>query len=144
MDMVLLYAKDLSNAAENSPFDESAFQAYQVIGSSIVEALANHPTHRELVASFSDAVALFNETMRLTSGLSMETIWLLFRQYIAQDSSLLGTRLELEELADRFDFLSWTSRASLEELITLRSSIVQVFDLLDTSDGDNSETLMVR
>lgn len=144
MNKVLLYAEDLSNVAENPPFDESAFQAYQIIGRSTVEVLTNHSTHKKLVASFSDALALFDETMRLKSGLSMESIWVLFRQYKAQDSSLLDTRLEFEELSDRFDSLSWTSRASLEELIALRSSIVQVFDLLDTSDGDSPETLRVR
>ena len=142
MEKILLYAEDLSDLAGTSPFDESAFQVYQAIGSALVDSASDHLTHKELLASFSSAIGLFSEMMQLKSGLSMELLWSLFRENTPYDSSIQH-RHEIEKLSDSFDSLPWPSEAPLKVLDALRSSIVQIFESLVYSDGKGLRTLKV-
>ena len=134
MEKILLYAEDLSDLAGTSPFDESAFQVYQIIGNSIIDSGSNHSIQKEPLPSFSDAIGLFSETMQLKSGLSMELLWLLFSENTPYDSSVQDWH-ETEKLSDSFDSLPWPIEAPLEELNVLRSSIMQIFESLVYLNG---------
>ena len=138
----MLYAEDLSDLAGTSPFDESAFQVYQIIGYSIIDSGSDLPTHRELLASFSSAMGLFSETMQLKSGLSMELLWLLFRENTPYDSSVQDWH-EIEKLSDSFDSLPWPIETPLEELNALRSSIMRMFESLVYLNGKRPGALKV-
>ena len=143
MDNVLSYAQDLADVTECSPFDEAAFQSFQIIGQAIVDENIDRPNCRGLAASFSAALGLFGDSWRLASGLSMEIIWELFSLPSVEKPSLLELRSGTKELSDSFDTLSWTFGASIQELFTLRNSIVQVFDLLNFEDATSGERLKV-
>ena len=143
MEKVLLYAEDLSKVAERSPFDEASFQTFQSIGRSMVDDMIEGSAYYEIAESFSNALSLFDDSCRLTSGLSMERIWNSLSQPTANHASLLVLRIGTEELSDRFDALSWRSKASLHELATLRSSIIEVFKMLEFSDANSKERLKV-
>ena len=142
MDKILHYAEHLSDLAGTSPFDESAFQVYQIIGYSIIDSGSDLSTHMELLASFSSAMGLFSETMQLESGLSMELLWLLFRENIPYDSSVQDWH-EIEKLSDGFDSLPWPIEAPLE-VNALRSSIMRMFECLVYSNGKGPGPLKVR
>ncbi|KAG6999386.1 midasin [Physcia stellaris] len=141
MEKVLLYAEDLSKVAERSPFDEATFQTFQSIGRSMVDDIIQGSAYYEIAESFSNALSLFDDSCRLTSGLSMERIWNSLSQPAANHASLLALRIGTEELSDRFDALSWRSEASLHELATLRSSIIKIFKMLEFSDANSKERL---
>lgn len=143
MEKVLLYAEDLSKVAEISPFDEAAFQTYQSIGRSMVDDMIKSSAYFEIADSFSNALRLFDDSCRLTSGQSMERIWNSLSQPAANHASLFGLRIGTEELSDRFDALSWRSGASLQGLVTSRSSIIQIFKMLEFSDANSEERLKV-
>lgn len=142
MEKILLYAEDLSDLAGTSPFNESAFQVYHIIGTSITDSGSDHPTHKELLASFSSAIGIFGETMQLRSGLSMELLWLLFRENTPYDSSVQDWH-ETEKLSESFDSLPWPIEATLKELNALRCSIVEMFESLVYSNGKGLGTLKV-
>ena len=143
MEKILLYAEDLSKVAEHSPFDEAAFQTFQSIGRSMIDDMIEGSAYYEITESFSNALSLFDDSCRLTSGLSMERIWDSLSQPAANHASLLALRIGIEQLSDRFDALSWRSKASLHRLVTLRSSIIQIFKMLEFSDANSEERFKV-
>lgn len=143
MDKVLLFAEDLSEDAGRPSFDDAAFQTYQRIGQSMIEGFIDNSIVQGLATSLSNAFASLNESWRLTTGLSMEIIWELLRPPSVEHASLLELRFGTEQLADRFDALSWTTGASIEKLTALRGSIVQVFGMLDFADADSEKRLQV-
>ena len=142
MDKILLYAEDLSDLAGTTPFDESAFQVYQIIGTSIVDSNSDDLPLKELLASFSSAMGSICETMQLKSGLSMEVLWLLFTENTPYDISVQDWH-EIEKLSDSFDSLPWPIDSPVEELIALRSSIAQTLESLVNSHGKGLGTLKV-
>ena len=143
MENVLFYARDLADITECSPFDEAAFQSFQIIGQAIEDEFIDKPNCKGLAASFSAALGLFGNAWRLESGLSMEIIWELFSLPSVEKPSLLELRCRTKELSDSFDALSWTFGASIQDILALRNSIVQVFDLLNFADATSGERLKV-
>ena len=143
METVLFYAGDLADITECSPFDEAAFQTFQIIGQSIVDEFMDKPNCEGIAASFSAAIGLFGDAWRLTSGLSMEFIWEQFRLPPVENPSLLELRCGTKALSESFDALSWTFGVSIQELFALRNSILQVFDMLDFEDAKSGERLKV-
>ncbi|KAL8796326.1 MAG: hypothetical protein Q9195_001233 [Heterodermia aff. obscurata] len=141
LENVLFYAGDLADIIDCPPFDEGAFQTFQMIGQSMVDELRDRPNGEGLATSFSAALGLFGDAWRLTSGLSMEIIWEQFRPPSVESPSLLELRCGTKALSDSFDALSWTFGASIQELSALRNSIVQVFDMLDFEDVKSGERL---
>ena len=143
METVLFYAGDLADITECSPFDEGAFQTFQIIGQSMVDELMDRPNPEGLAASFSAALGLFGDAWRLTTGLSMEIIWEQFRLPSVENPSLLELKHGTQALSENFDALSWTFEASIQELYALRTSIIQVFNMLNFEDAKSGERLKV-
>lgn len=110
----------------SSEFDEGSFQVYLIIGQSIVahEGVSNEldPINEKL----NSMLSLFNPSWKLSTGLSMEKLWKIFRPNTAKSLTELGTRIQVEELAARFDKLKWSTDASFRDLDIIRHSIVRI------------------
>ena len=139
-----MFAEDVSNVAERSPFDQALFQTYHLIGQNMADNLEDIPSHQGLAASFSAALDLLDKSCRLTSGLSMKVIWQLLQPSTEVSHSLSEVENGMEALGDRFDALSWPCGTSFGELVALRTSILRVFESLDSMDVGSEEKMMVR
>lgn len=118
----------------SSEFDEGAFQVYLVIGQSIVAQGDTTKELKPISELFDSMLNLFNPSWKLSTGLSMETLWKMFRPCTAKSITELSTRIQAEELATRFDGLKWSVGASLRDLDLIRQSIVQIYGTINSLD----------
>ena len=118
----------------SSEFDEGAFQVYLVIGQSIVAQGDTAKELKPISELFDSMLNLFDPSWKLSTGLSMEKLWEMFRPCIAKTITELSTRIQAEELATRFDSLKWSVGASLRDLDLIRQSIVQIYRTISSLD----------
>jgi midasin len=78
----------------------------------------------------------FELGFKLTTGLSMEKLWRLFRPKPIPSIEKLQTLVDMEELATRFDNLKWRTSTSVSELSSIASSLVEAYGLILTSGVD--------
>ena len=99
------------------------FQTYRTIGILLAFELTTVEALKDLGEAFSRGMEMFDESWRLSYGQSMERLWSFFDSATARSLSELDLRLQVEELSDRFELLSWSSGGSIEQLDALRGSI---------------------
>lgn len=118
--------------AMSSEFDEGAFQVHLMIGRSIV-AHGGAPKELDPInEKLNSMLNLFNPSWKLSTGLSMEKLWKIFRPNTAKSLTELSTRIQAEELAARFDKLKWSTGASFRDLDIIRHSIVQIYGAMNS------------
>lgn len=117
----------------SSEFDEGAFQVYLMIGRSIVAQGRTMKELEPLNEHFNSMLSLFNPCWKLSTGLSMNTLWNTFRPSTAKSITELSTLIQAEELATRFDSLKWSAGASFLDLDFIRHSIVRIYGTTNSS-----------
>ena len=92
------------------------------------------------IGSFLDTqLGSFNASWSLSTGTSLEMLWKTFKPTTAKSLYHLNSMMQTEKLMDRFDSLLWRSGASIESLVSLRSSIASAYMKLDpVNDQANS------
>ncbi len=123
---VLTYLRDISVLAQSPDFDGGEFQAYQAIGRSMSTRASTNESTTPLALQLGCELNSFNCSWQLSSGIGMVNIWTVFRPKTAIDTNQLEFSLRIKGLADQFDTLKFSSGASLRELESLQSSIVQI------------------
>lgn len=136
------------------PFEEATFQAHLDIGANlfknilsrqVVENTGLDPMGVIVVQSASQDLAQriysifqadLSREFKLTTGLSMETLWLRFRPTLISKIQTLQTLIGMEGLAARFDSLRWRVSISVLELSNIVSSLVGAHYKLLTSGID--------
>lgn len=83
---------------------------------------------------FNSMLSLFNPCWKLSTGLSMETLWKTFRPSTAKSITELNTLTQAEEIATRFDSLKWSAGASFRDLDLIRHSIVRIYGTINSSN----------
>lgn len=78
----------------------------------------------------------FHRQTKITTGLSMETIWNVCHPPIVPTIKHLEDLWQLEAIANQFDELVWTMQAPLADLSTLRQSIADAFELARQQEVD--------
>lgn len=124
-------------------FDEGVFQAYLMVGRSIVVDSGDKAQLRRLADKFSDGLSAFNASWQLSTGLSMETLWRLLRPPLAKNIAQLECGLQVEKLADQFDTLKWTVGASIQELDSFRRSMILFHNRMNVFETHDDESLRV-
>lgn len=134
----MFYLSDMFDLAQSANFDEGAFQVYQAFGRSMIANAMGAGTFNDSTANLAyelqNKLHDFNASWQLSSGLSMETLWVIFRPSVAETMQQLEACLEVEELADRFDASRRASGASFEEIRTLRQSIIYMYNRVMPTD----------
>lgn len=77
----------------------------------------------------------FRASAQLTSGLSMESMWKVYRPTPIPTLSQLDAVVLLEHLADRFDGLLWQLKAPMDELFTIQQSIARAICIVRRGDA---------
>ena len=123
MEKLLVFQNDIVDVLDVFQLDEGSLQVYLDLGRSLAcELMAQHSLHepaKELLGGIEE----LDDSWRLSSGQSMERLWLLFDAAPAKNNSELEARIQLETFSDRFDSISWSSGVSVEQLHSLRTSI---------------------
>lgn len=81
----------------------------------------------------------FNSGFKLSTGLSMESLWNLMRPIPIPDKSVLDRSMELDRLGTRFDSLRWKAGASVVDLSKAQQTLEQAYKIIRdgvlTTDG---------
>ena len=144
----MLYLSDIFDIVQSTSFDEGSFQAYLTSGNLTVARAKNiestNHSVAELAKEFQKALHDFDAAWQLSSGLSMEALWNVFRPTVAENLQQLAACLRVEELADRFDALRWTSGASYQEIRILGQSLADIYDTIEPREMRFNEQLKVN
>ncbi|KAM0562196.1 hypothetical protein ACHAPJ_002641 [Fusarium lateritium] len=117
---VVRYLQRTVRLAIESDFDEAKFQAHLAQGADFLQRQLDASTgaqEREFVILLLDRLGKdFTAGFKLSTGLSMELLWHIFRPTPLPTKMILDRTLELEKLGARFDALRWKAGASIPDL----------------------------
>ena len=129
---VLRYLEDILDLTQNPLCDESNLRIYQIIGRSLSSRLQVSKSIGRLTAALANelecSLTAINSHWQLYSGMEMESLWKAFRPQTAITISQLDLILEIESLAEQFDKIRWSSKASLTDLISTRNLLLRIFE----------------
>ncbi|KAI4269724.1 MAG: hypothetical protein LQ337_007113, partial [Flavoplaca oasis] len=121
-----LLLTDLFDIANVSDFDEAVFLLHIEHGHGLLLDLELEPTTTELAKALKCELERFNPAWQLHSGQSMELIWSQQKSHTPANYRQLNLSMQIEELADRFDGLVWSTYVPLSRLNKFRESIAGV------------------
>ncbi|KAI4205523.1 MAG: hypothetical protein LQ350_000302 [Teloschistes chrysophthalmus] len=131
----LAYLVDLFDIGNSPTFDEAVFQVYLGLGRALVAELQSQMPIMTLVETLDKGLDQFNSFWQLSSGQSMELIWTACRPPTPKTLPQLASKMQTEQLADRFDKVLWIGDAPMEEMSRLRQSLWQL--VANGEAGDN-------
>ncbi|KAJ0116412.1 ATPase [Diaporthe amygdali] len=115
-------------------FEEAKFQAHLKQGIDALESTAanfNGQRGLQILTDVLDNIQdAFTVGFKLTTGLSMETLWTLLRPAPVTDQATFLAIREMEKLAIRFDAIRWRSNASVADLSEAISSLAEAYSVV--------------
>lgn len=127
-------------------FEEARFQAHLKQGIDAFQAMmASHNGNRLLqmidnvMNNIQDA---FIVGFRLTTGLSMETLWNLLRPMPVTDEATFSAVQEMEKLANRFDTIRWKSNATVADLSKAIESMAEAYSIVRKNAAVSGDLLV--
>ncbi|KAG8161548.1 hypothetical protein KVR01_008535 [Diaporthe batatas] len=115
-------------------FEEARFQAHLKQGIDALQSTAGSSDSERglqvitsILGNIQDA---FTVGFKLTTGLSMETLWTLLRPAAITDEAAFSAIGEMEKLASRFDAIRWKSNASVADLSKAISSLAEAYSIV--------------
>ncbi|CAM1505364.1 Fc.00g110010.m01.CDS01 [Cosmosporella sp. VM-42] len=106
--------------ATQTDFDEAKFQAHLSQGAGLLQKHLDSASgiyEREFVAHLVETLSKdFTGGFKLSTGLSMELLWHVFRPTPISTNAVLDRSLKLDKLGARFDALRWKAGASVPDL----------------------------
>ncbi|KAL9484939.1 hypothetical protein ACSS6W_003728 [Trichoderma asperelloides] len=129
--------------ATRTDFDEATFQAHLAQGTALLkkQTLAAQSDNNRQLASYilGRLEDDFDSGFKLSTGLSMESLWNLMRPIPIPDKSVLDRSMELDRLGTRFDSLRWKAGASVVDLSKAQQTLEQAYKIIRdgvlTTDG---------
>lgn len=129
--------------ATGDDFDEATFQAHLAQGAALLRKqiqAAHSDSNRQLASYILGRLEEdFDSGFKLSTGLSMESLWNLMRPTPIPDKSVLDRSLELDRLGTRFDNLRWKAGASVVDLSKAQQTLEQAYRIIRdgvlTTDG---------
>lgn len=137
------YLQDMFDLTNSPDFDAGIFQTYLGIGRCITAQASLCDENKSLAEKLNSELREFNLSWQLSTGLSMEVLWLLFKPPLAKNLRQLECRAAAKQLANRFGVIQWTTGASIRELERLRGSIIDLHDTIYSADGEANEGFKV-
>jgi midasin len=156
MNAIAQFWRETYRLVSDLSFEEATFQAHLVISAhlfaklgSIMAATAVNVDstikERGVAAGAADSIVTifqsrlqhdFDSGFKLTTGLSMEKLWIQFRPTSISNAQTLQTIIALEKLAVRFDRLRWKVSILVSELANIMDSLVRAYQIVLSSDVD--------
>lgn len=117
---IVRYLERTVRLSSESDFDDAKFQAHLAQGASLLQKHldATSGSHeRDFVTYLLEKLSKdFTSGFKLSTGLSMELLWHVFRPKPMPTKAVLDRSLELDKLGARFDALRWKAGASVSDL----------------------------
>ncbi|KAL8721540.1 MAG: hypothetical protein Q9225_001794 [Loekoesia sp. 1 TL-2023] len=120
------FFSDLTDIARSTDFDEAEFQVYLSLGQDLSNMLHSDTRTKGLALALKKRLDSFDKTWQLKSGQSMDLIWSRTRPPIPITFEQLEWKLQVEQVAERFDRLTWTSDVPMNRLDEMRQIIAQM------------------
>jgi midasin (ATPase involved in ribosome maturation) len=141
LNSILRYWWDTFTLTTSTHFEEATFQAHLTIGTEMLYQLSlefqTEDREMQIISTFQTSLNNdFSSSFKLTTGLSMETLWKYLRPTVISRREVLDTLLHLEQLAARFDALKWKISISVAELGNIMTSLYKAYQIVLTSDVD--------
>ncbi|KAG6365441.1 hypothetical protein INS49_007052 [Diaporthe citri] len=115
-------------------FEEARFQAHLKQGIDALQSTtdsSNNERGLQVVTSILGNIEdAFTVGFKLTTGLSMETLWALLRPAAVTDEATFSAIQEMEKLANRFDAIRWKSNASVADLSKAILSLAEAYSVV--------------
>ncbi|KAL3469611.1 hypothetical protein BJX99DRAFT_265026 [Aspergillus californicus] len=137
---VINFCADILETTAASEVDEGEFLIYLQIGKSLCTSLFElGSVFKPLASSLAQALQRFHENWALTTGLSMQTIWELWRPVTPSTREQLASILDLEKVASEFMQIATRTSLKLTQLSQVRNSLVEAHKsiLLQGADEGN-------
>lgn len=141
---VISYLWDIFDLTNSSEFEDGVFQTYLSIGRCIHERFTQCNEINSLAKMLDSELNEFNVSWQLSTGLSMEILWHLFKPPLAKNLRQLESQTGAKYLANRFDAIKWSTGASVRDLDLLSWSIINLHDTLNVADLEDNERTKVR
>jgi midasin len=115
---------DIFRLTNHKNLDEAGFQSYLQLGSSLFSGQNSDTIDLERLAAFSTLqLSKFKSAWALSSGLSMQRIWQMWRPLTCSNEKRLCQLIKLEQIEAAFRDISHRTRADLWELSKIRNSL---------------------
>lgn len=115
-------------------FEEAKFQAHLKQGIDALQSTADtsdsEPGLQVATSVLKNIQDAFTVGFKLTTGLSMETLWTLLRPAPVPDDPTFSAIQAMEKLASRFDAIRWKSNASVADLSKAISSLAAAYSVV--------------
>ncbi|KAL7627174.1 AAA ATPase midasin [Parahypoxylon ruwenzoriense] len=127
-----------------SVFEEASFQAHL---SHVLNVLSNYLPYaddqtRELASLVVRGMdECFPSGFKLSTGLSMETLWKALRPVPIGNKELFYRVCRMEELGSRFDSVKWQSTATPADLAQIMDSFAKAYRLIRLGESNADELL---
>ncbi|KAF5706676.1 midasin (AAA ATPase) [Fusarium globosum] len=142
---ILCYLKRTIRLGIESDFDEAKFQAHLAQGANFLQKHLDASIgsqEKEFVSLLIERLGKdFTAGFRLSTGLSMELLWHLFRPTPLPTKMILDRTIELEKLGSRFDALRWKAGASISDLTKAMTTLEKASGIL-RGDAPNVDSLL--
>ncbi|KAL8900357.1 MAG: hypothetical protein Q9207_005736, partial [Kuettlingeria erythrocarpa] len=122
----LYFLSDFVNVTHSTDFDEATFQVYMGLGQSLLTTLDSRLGLEEVGNTMRRRLGGFAPFWQLRNGHSMELIWSRIKPPVPTTVEQLQQAIQVEDLAERYDALIWTSGAPLGKLEQTRRLIAQL------------------
>jgi midasin len=137
---ILVYWQRTLAFVTGPSFDEARFQAHLAQGIRLLRSRLNTTDHTDFNDMATQTLVRLNEDFKigfkLSTGLSMEAMWAVFRPQPIRDVATLEQVLDMERLATRFDGLRWRANASVQDLAAVLMALAQAYAAIRTSGLD--------
>lgn len=142
---VVQYVERTIRLASETDFDEAKFQAHLAQGFNLLQKhldASQETLAQEFVTHLLDRLNKdFKSGFKLSTGLSMELLWQIFRPTPTPTKMILDRTLELEKLGARFDALRWKAGASISDLSKAMLTLEKASGIL-RSEVPNADDLV--
>ncbi|KAL8701577.1 MAG: hypothetical protein Q9224_000432, partial [Gallowayella concinna] len=139
-----IFLVELFEVTHSNGCDEAVLMLYLESGKDVITGLKSQPFTAELAATLERGLDRFNPFWQLNSGQSMELIWSHLKPSTPTTSHQLDLNVHIEQLADRFDDLLWTSNLSFSRMNEIKRLLVKVGQVAEISDCGTTNSLKVN
>ena len=144
MQAIVLRWFSTFDLASSPTFDEAIFQVHIQMWKKLSASIKDTPAAcHGFLEKIKAPLRLLESSQQLTTGLSMERLWIVFRPDTPKTLQQLDMLLRLERLAPRLSAVVWKTCQPLHKAVALRDSLNDAAKtiLYDTVEDDTLITV---
>lgn len=145
LEFLRLFLEQTVSLSSSQDFDDAYFQAHVILGTRKLQAFVQTMTMQVdssfLSLAMNQLSSSFDGGFQLSTGLSMEALWNVFRPIPISTQTQFNRSNELDHLASRFDALRWKAASSISDLSKAQKALASAYEIV-RNDSMPSEQLV--